>query len=145
MAQVADMIEALDIESPFSEKPRVYYLKNAEAEDVAATLSELFSDTDAIQGRYYSYDREVSVSGLSGRIRVMSVPQTNQLIVLASSPRAFQVVEEMIEELDQPSVQAGRTQTIKVKHANVVSLKKTLDSLFKPEENQSLLAAKLAK
>jgi type II secretion system protein D len=136
MEQVAEMIEALDVDAPFSETPRVYYLKNAEAEDLATTLTELFADTDYVQGRYWGMDREVSVSGLSGRVRVMSVPQTNQIIVMASSPRAFEVVEEMIEELDQPSVQAGRTQTIKVKHADVVSLKKTLDELFKPEQDQ---------
>ncbi|MCA9411686.1 MAG: hypothetical protein KC944_10800, partial [Candidatus Omnitrophica bacterium] len=137
MDQVKELIELLDMESPFSGEPKVYSLKNAEAEAIAETLNDLFSDTDFVRNRYYTESRDVTVSGLSGRVRVMAVPQTNSIIVLASSPSAFETVEELIDELDVPNERAGKTQVIKVDNADVTSLKKTLEDLFKPEEQNN--------
>ena len=51
MDQVKELIDLLDQESPFSGEPKVYSLENAEAEALAETLTDLFSDTDYVQSR----------------------------------------------------------------------------------------------
>ncbi len=135
MSQVADLIDALDIQAPNLEGPVVYHIENGEAETLAQTLESLFSDTSYQGGYYYPVERDTSISGLSGKVRVIAEPTTNSIIVLASSPRAFDVVEKMLKELDRPSVQSGRTNIIPVKHALAQDLKKLLTDLFKPEDN----------
>ncbi len=135
MNQVADLIDALDIQAPNLEGPKVYHIENGEAETLAQTLQNLFSDTDYRSGWYYGYPQETSISGLSGKVRVTADVTTNSIIVMASSPRAFDVIEQMLKELDKPSVQSGRTNIIPVKNALAQDLKKLLTDLFRPEEN----------
>ncbi|MCG3198724.1 MAG: hypothetical protein GHCLOJNM_03228 [bacterium] len=134
MTQVAELIEALDIEAPNLDF-RIYHVENGESEQLADTLTSLFTDTEFQSGYYYPVERDVTVSGLSGKIRVISEPTTNSLIVLASSPRAFEVVEQMLKELDRPSVQAGRTNIIQVRNARAKDLQDLLTKLFRPEES----------
>jgi type II secretion system protein D len=132
--QVAKIIETLDVEGTHTSEPRVFQLENAEAEALAETLEQLFAEFDYTQGYYYSDSREVGVSDLSGKVRIIPDSTTNSLIVLSSSPKAFDVVAEMIAELDKPSIQEARTQIIKVNHADVVALAKTLTTIFKKDE-----------
>jgi type II secretion system protein D len=134
MSQVSELIDALDIESPNIEEPRVYHIQHGEAETLAETLQNLFTDTDYQRGNYYGAAREVNVSSLSGKVRVSADPVTNSIIVMASSPRAFDVVEEMLKKLDQPSVQAGQTSIIPVRNALAKDLQKLLSALFKQED-----------
>ncbi len=135
MNQVADLIDALDIQAPNLEGPKVYHIENGEAETLAKTLQNLFSDTDYQGGYYYPIEREAAISGLSGKVRVTADATTNSIIVMASSPRAFDVIEQMLKELDKPSVQSGRTNLIPVKNALAQDLQKLLTDLFKPDEN----------
>lgn len=135
MNQVADLIDALDIQAPNLEGPKVYHIENGEAETLAQTLQSLFSDTDYQGGYYYPIEREAAISGLSGKVRVTADATTNSIIVMASSPRAFDVIEQMLKELDKPSVQSGRTNIIQVKNALAQDLKKLLTDLFKADES----------
>ena len=134
MAQVLEMIELLDIKTENLEGPFVYHIEHAEAESVAETLEDLFSDTDYEGAFYFPIERDIGVSGLAGKIRVIAAPTTNSIIVLASTPRAKEVVEYMIKELDQPSVQAGQTNIIPVKNARAQDLAELLNDLFAEEQ-----------
>jgi len=128
------LIEELDIALPESkEEPRIFPLKYADARDVADLLNELFSDRESSYGFFFFMSRQQSISGLSGKVKVIADPGTNSLVVIASSPRGFDVVEKMLADLDQISPEFGSTIVIPLKHANAEELATSLTSLFEED------------
>jgi len=131
---IEQLIEELDIALPESkEEPRIFPLKYADARDVAELLNDLFSDRETSSGFFFFMTRQQSISGLSGKVKVIADPGTNSLVVIASSPRGFEVVEKMLADLDQLSPEFGSTIVIPLKHANAEELATSLTSLFEED------------
>ncbi len=128
------LIEKLDVALPESkEEPRIYPLQYADARDVADLLSELFSDRENTFGGFFFMSRTSSISGLSGKIKAIADPATNSVVVIASSPRGFEVVEGLLKDLDRVSPEFGSTMVVELKHANAEELAESLTSLFEED------------
>jgi type II secretion system protein D len=105
VALSSQIIEELD-SSPAQERiTKVYRLKNAQAEDLATALQEFL---DQAQQRVTSVLGAEAVGTaqrlLDEEVAIVAEPNSNALLVSAS-PRYFEQVELMIEELDQPQKQ----------------------------------------
>lgn len=120
------------------EEPRFFRLENADAEQVAQTLNELFAETTGRRGPWYDPDRysqRIRISGLSGKVRLIPELITNSVIVIASSPRAFEVVDGLVKKLDEDVPPLGSTTVIKLKNGIATELATVLNELFKEEED----------
>ena len=136
--EIEKLIEELDVKLPESkEEPRVYPLEFANASDMADTLNDLFSDTQSGGGMWYSYVRRQSISGLSGKVKVIADRTTNSVIVIASSPRAFEVVEQLIKDLDKQSEEMGSTRVFPLQNADAESLAEILSGLFEEDSRRN--------
>jgi general secretion pathway protein D len=108
LADVSDFIAKIDIPSPTSGgKINVYYLENADAEEVAKVLASLSEKRPGqpaaapVPGRAAA---QPTVSGvlsaeLEGGVKVTPDKATNSLIIVAS-PNDFQTLTEVIKKLD---------------------------------------------
>ncbi len=98
---IEKLIKELDVALPEAkEEPRIYPLKYADARDVADILNELFSDRESTFGFFFFMSQSRTISGLSGKVKVIPDPATNSIVAIASSPRGFEVVEKLVEQLD---------------------------------------------
>lgn len=94
-ARIKRLVALLDKEAPRgSEKIRVYYLENANAEDLAKVLQEIPTKKGA-QGK----GKPAPV--LSEDIRITADKATNSLIIQAETGE-YQIIEEIIRKLDIP-------------------------------------------
>jgi general secretion pathway protein D len=93
--RIKRLVELLDRETPRgSEKIRVYYLENANAEDLAKVLQEIPSKKAAT-------DKGKPAPALSEDIRITADKATNSLIIQAESGE-YQIMEDIIRKLDIP-------------------------------------------
>jgi type II secretion system protein D len=105
VALSSQIIEELD-SSPAQERiTKVYRLKNSQAEALAVALQAFL---DQAQQRVTSILGQEAVGAAQGlldeEVAIVAEPVNNALLVSAS-PRYFNQVEKMIEELDQPQRQ----------------------------------------
>ena len=95
--KIKDLIVTLDKETPRgSERIRVYYLENANAEDLATVLQEIPSKQQE--------SGDLGAKGapvVSQRSRITADKATNSLIIMADK-EDYQVFEDIIKKLDIP-------------------------------------------
>lgn len=113
MSSVALLIEQLDQDvAEFEETTRVFELENAEADNIAQVLSELFETSTFEQQRGRSTgvssrggamgtaaDTLETARGLTGNVKIVPEETTNSLIV-TTYLRNFEKLEEIIKILD---------------------------------------------
>ncbi|MBD3267979.1 hypothetical protein GF373_15035, partial [bacterium] len=134
------LIEQLDQPIPQSmEEPRVFPVENVRASDLAYLINQLFEE-DTGGGRsyfsYYSRGRDQQMmTGLTGKVKVTADPMTNSLIVISGTPRAFGIVESLIEQLDSVS-NLGDTRVFQLQNADCTYLAEQLNALFE-EDSQA--------
>jgi general secretion pathway protein D len=93
--RIKRLVELLDRETPRgSEKIRVYYLENANAEELAKVLQE-------IPTKGSTPEKGKPAPALSEDIRITADKATNSLIIQAESGE-YQIIEEIIQKLDIP-------------------------------------------
>lgn len=132
---VEDLIEELDQPLPVSkEEPRVYPVENVRANDLAMIINQLF--TQQQQTGFFYAQQQQTLTGLMGKVKVISDPTTNSLIVIAGTPRAFDVVESLIKKLDIVSPDLNNTRVFNLKNADADYLQAKLSSLFQGSGNQ---------
>lgn len=92
MERIKKLVRKLDIPAPRGkERIQVYYLENADAEDVAKVLT---STSILKKGR-----QTASSSGLKQPISIVADKATNSLIISAS-PQEYEDIEKVIKKLD---------------------------------------------
>jgi type II secretory pathway component GspD/PulD (secretin) len=102
---VEQIIETLDSSEALERRTEVYRLKNAQAPDVGSAIRNFLDQerqrvtqvlgTDAVGTAQRLLEREVAI-----------VPeQVSNTLLLSASPRYFDQIHEIIEELDQPQSQ----------------------------------------
>ncbi len=129
---IEELIDSLDVElDEGKEEPRVFPLKFADASSLAQLLEDLFED-DSFD-YWWSDTRKASVSALAGKVRVIPDISTNSLVVIASTPRAFEVVKSLLVELDVDS-QFGSNEVISLKNAKATEVAEYLNELFQDNE-----------
>jgi general secretion pathway protein D len=104
MADIKIMIEALDVEIPKGTgKINVYYLKYADAENVAAVLTAISKSagTKARPGQPQQVTRKVTEVPVEFEepVQVTADKATNSLVIIAS-PQDYEILKGVIEKLD---------------------------------------------
>ena len=93
--RIKRLIQLLDRETPRGkEKIRVYYLENANAEDLAKVLQEIPTQKGATPATK-------KTPFISGKVKITADSATNSLIITGDTDD-YQVLEEVIKKLDIP-------------------------------------------
>ena len=105
---IEEIIKKIDVTIPDLESDtRIFPLKNADAENLADILSNIYqSNQQGGRQRFFYLPRSSQTSragAITGTITVSAYPRTNSLIVTSSSARNFDIIKETIEELDMPT------------------------------------------
>lgn len=135
---VRRVIDRLDIPQPYSaEEPRIFPVKFQRATDLASLINELFDSSRTTSGPFWQQQQQqTELTNLSGKVRVLPDQTTNSLLVLASTPRAFEVVERLVAQLDNISPEFGSTRVFNLRNANAESLADQLNALFETDPRQ---------
>ncbi len=140
MPMVRELVEALDRPLPDSkEEPRIFPIRNARANDIAAILNEVFSEDQNTFGGpfYFGVAGSTSLTGLSGKVKFIPDPMTNALIVVAAVPRAFDIVEKMLQKLDRLAPEFSGTRVFKLKNSDAEYLATQLNQLFEEDQTRN--------
>ncbi|MHC4642245.1 MAG: secretin N-terminal domain-containing protein [Planctomycetota bacterium] len=139
MLEIAAQIEQWDAPLDVNEvKPRIIELHNTDPVQMADLLTTLFSESSGgSSGRMSIYDiiygrteeKQKIVGPLYGQLTFESVPGTKKIIVISKIAEAYDVVEELIRELDKAEM--GEVPTvITLKYANPEDLAERLNAMF---------------
>ena len=141
--QIEQLIEELD--QPISEDelaPRIFRIKNIDAKELTDVLNETFGIADRPRtGRYSFYSPfsryrsgtdEGEVGRLYGKIRFIHEPTTNSVIVVTNNKANFPIIESLIKDLDEPTLELANTLVYELEHADATQLANELNSLFAP-------------
>ncbi|MHC4396096.1 MAG: secretin N-terminal domain-containing protein [Planctomycetota bacterium] len=107
MKKVVEQIERWDVPIDVNEvKPQIFPLKNSDPVQMAELLTTLFTESterlsfmDIYLGR--GQDKKKIVGPLYGQLTFEAVPDTKKIIVISNIPEAYDVVEELISDLDK--------------------------------------------
>ena len=137
MPNLKKMIEALD--EPVEGEtlaPKIFSLKYVSAVDVEDVLNELFLKKQQQQRPYWYYDEEPpqvadkNVGRLYGKVRIISEPYSNSIIVTSNSKEGQTAVEDVLKRLDVPSPAGESTLRIVLKYAKASTVANSLNVLF---------------
>jgi general secretion pathway protein D len=117
LGSLSEVIKQLDVDTTAREDVLVYRVRNGKAEDIATSLSTLFSSsgsgttTTTTQrgnqqgrqggGQQGAQDTSSTSLDLSGKVQVVADTTSNSVLVL-SLERNFSRLEKMLTDLDQP-------------------------------------------
>ncbi len=109
LSDIKELIDKLDIELPGAGQIHVHYLKNAKAEDIAQTLSNLtggisqVKPSQAVPGAPQQIGARpaIPVAQFEGGIKIAADPNINALIII-SSYQDYLILKDVIEKLDIP-------------------------------------------
>ncbi len=101
LEEIRSFVRKLDVPIEGGGRIQVYYLKYADAEDLADTLNTLLSGQPAAGGAAAGQQQlRASVTELAGGVTsITSDPATNSLVIQAS-PEGFEALVQVIERLD---------------------------------------------
>ena len=137
MTGIAKIIEDLDApEENANLAPLIYHLKYANASDVEDVLNALFVKQQSNRS-YFDYffgnsgqNDNQSVGRLYGKVRIASEPFSNTIIVSADSQEDLQALENVIEQLDEPSEAGESTLHVGLKFARAANVANDFNILF---------------
>lgn len=100
MPRILDMINRLDVPIPGDGQVHVYYLENANAEELATTLTATAGHAGASKGGKSAKGSGKAGGELfEGDVKIQADKATNSLVIIASS-KDFNMLKKVIKELD---------------------------------------------
>ncbi|MBD3180973.1 hypothetical protein GF312_01705 [Candidatus Poribacteria bacterium] len=139
---IKDLLKKMDTTIPDLESDtRIYPLKNADAENLADILTNIYQSGGGNRGRdrFFWLPRSSRSSSrgstITGTITVSAYPRNNSLIVTSSSARNFELVEDLIKELDQPTPSEFKYSTMiyPLEYSQAEDMSDLLNDLFSEE------------
>jgi len=134
--QIQEWDTPLDVEKV---KPRIIELRNSDPVQMADLLTTLFSEdstsstTQALRALIYGGSETTAkgkiVGPLYGQLTFESVPGTRKIIVISKVAEAYDVVEQLIRELDRQEM-AEVPRVVTLKYADPEKLAELLNALF---------------
>ena len=135
-AQIAEWDKPLDVNEV---RPRIIELKNSDPVQLAELLNTLFSQTTTSSrvsiidvifgGSSASQQRQKIVGPLYGQLTFEDVPGTKKIIVISKIPEAYDVVEQLVRDLDKEEM-AQVPKVVTLKYTNPEDLAEHLNALF---------------
>jgi general secretion pathway protein D len=131
--QIEDWDKPLDVDAV---KPRIIELKNSDPVEMADLLNTLFSEKTTSRVSIFdimfgsgSQDKEKIIGPLYGQLTFEDVPGTKKIIVISKIPEAYDVVEQLVLDLDREEM-AEVPKVITVKYADPEDLSERLNAMF---------------
>jgi type II secretion system protein D len=116
--------------------PRVFQLRNTDPVKIKDALEAIYGQgtqtTVGTQGGQRNTALVPSVGRLAGQFSFQALPDSGRLVVSARSAANFAAIEQLIQELDQPST-SGLPEIVELKHANAEDLAEQLNALLAQE------------
>ena len=138
MLKIAKQIKEWDIPLDLNQvRPRVLTLRNSDPVQMANLLTTLFSQQEST-GRdsffryYFGFDQEEKkkiVGPLFGQLTFEEVPGTKKIIVISNIAGAYDVIENLVTELDSQEI-GEVPEVIELKYADPEDLTERLNALF---------------
>jgi general secretion pathway protein D len=137
--EIEELITKLDQPLNTTEiSPRIYPVRNVDAEDMTDVLNEVFGgqQEQRSSGYWYYYDysrtQQSTVGRLYGKTRFVHEPATNSVIVITNNAKNFDIIEEVIRDLDRAMPEAANTMVYPLEHADAEVMATQLNRLFAP-------------
>ncbi len=131
--QIKEWDTPLDVDQV---KPRIISLRNSDPVQMAQLLSKLFSEEDDSSSQFirmiFNGDSQMKkkiIGPLYGLLTFEAVPGTKKIIVISKVPEAYQVIEDLISELDGQEM-AEVPEVIQLNYADPEGLAERLNALF---------------
>jgi len=140
LKKIAKQIEEWDKPMDVKEvKPRIIELHNSDPVQMADLLTSLFSEQTAgtsnnirflLSGFETGSEQKKKIVGaLYGQLTFEDVPGTKKIIVISKIPEAYDVIEELIRELDRQEM-GEVPKVITLKYADPEDLSERLNAIF---------------
>ena len=120
LEKITDQIAQWDVPLNIDRQPyRIVSLQNSDSKQMAELLSTLFTEqTESSRPWWYwngdSDSKKKIVGSLYGQLSFEAVPETKKIIVISKIPEAYDVIEELIHELDrQETAEVPKVVTLK--------------------------------
>ena len=115
-------------------QPKVYALEYSDPVLVKTMLENMFTkSSNRTSFNWYNdtvtNESNTPVGRLFGQFSFEALPGSNKLVVSTKVPENYKVIDELIEEIDQPQ-DAGLPVVIELKHANAEDLAEQLNAMF---------------
>jgi len=137
MEKVREQIKEWDVPIPVDElKPRIIELHNSDPVQMVELLKTLFTEEggggmsifDIIFGGG-SEDKQKIVGPLYGQLTFEEVPGTKKIIIISKIPEAYDVIEQLILDLDREEM-GEIPKVIELKYADPEDLSERLNAMF---------------
>jgi type II secretory pathway component GspD/PulD (secretin) len=139
MTKIRKQIEEWDVELDINQvRPRIIELKNSDPVKMAQLLTKLFSEANDDTSRsfmrllFYGDEMEQKkkiVGPLYGQLTFENVPETKKIIVISKIPEAYEIIEQLILDLDRQEM-AEIPKVVQLKYADPEDLSERLNAMF---------------
>ncbi len=136
MEEIAKQIEEWDKPLDIDQvRPRIITLKNSDPIEMAELLNTLFSEKTTSRMSIFdimygsAQDKQKIVGPLYGQLTFEDVPGTKKIIVISKIPEAYDVIEQLVLELDREEM-AEVPKVITLKYADPEDLSERLNAMF---------------
>jgi general secretion pathway protein D len=130
---IEKMIGELDLPvDPETIEPRIYQVRNTDANELVKVLQELFQQNNRNQN-FFGFRQTAdagSIASIFGDIRFVVDNVTNRLVVLTSHAENYAVIERMIERFDQFDPETSQVLTIELKYADPIDVAERINNLL---------------
>ncbi len=133
--QIKEWDVPLDIDQV---KPRIIELKNSDPVKMAQLLTKLFSEAGDDTSRSFmrliffgddTQQKKKIVGPLYGQLTFEEVPGTKKIIVISKIPQAYDIIEQLILDLDRQEM-AEVPKVVQLKYADPEDLAERLNAMF---------------
>lgn len=135
------LIKKLDVNMPDQEwGTRMYKLKYADAENVAAVINNVYQGSSGNSGNFFFFlaerQRNQTQGSLAGNVTAEAYPTLNAVIVSTATQRNFDLITEFINSMDvaTPEGQREITEAIRLEYGNADHLQEVLQQVWEGEE-----------
>ena len=136
------LIKKLDVNMPAQEwGTRMYKLKFADAENVAAVINNVYQGSGGNTGNFFFFlaerQRNQTQGSLAGNVTAEPYPTLNAVIVSTATQRNFDLITEFINSMDVPTPEGQReiTEAIRLEYGNADHLQEVLDQVWEGDES----------
>ena len=136
------LIKKLDVNMPDQEwGTRMYKLKFADAENVAAVINNVYQGSGGNTGNFFFFlaerQRNQTQGSLAGNVTAEPYPTLNAVIVSTATQRNFDLITEFINSMDVPTPEGQReiTEAIRLEYGNADHLQEVLDQVWEGDES----------
>ena len=135
------LVKKLDVNMPDQEwGTRMYKLKYADAENVAAIINNVYQGSSGNSGNFFFFlaerQRNQTQGSLAGNVTAEAYPTLNAVIVSTATQRNFDLITEFINSMDvaTPEGQKEITEAIRLEYGNAEQLQQVLQQVWEGEE-----------